>query len=139
MIKYLISSAYIYPICPLSTNHARMFLFGDIIARYARMKWKNVFFPVASHFSGNTAHKIADSLKKYFLNSANISVEDEKVMHIYIKIFINCRIIFWRLSQILSIFSIFIIEKFCGNWKLCEFLEIMRIPTLPDIKIFEYS
>lgn len=87
MKKCLISSAYIYPICPLSTNHARMFLFGDIIARYARMKWKSVFFPVASHLSGNTAHKIANIFKKYFFNNTDISREEENIISLYKNIY----------------------------------------------------
>ena len=63
--KSLVSTAYIYPVCPLSFNHARMFVIADVFARFDKLKGYEVYFPIATHYSGNTAHKVADS----FLNT----------------------------------------------------------------------
>jgi len=57
--KLFVSLPYIYPVCPLNIDHSRMFIIADIIARYSRKKGKEVVFPVASHYSGNTAQNIA--------------------------------------------------------------------------------
>ncbi|MEI6850757.1 MAG: class I tRNA ligase family protein [Candidatus Saccharibacteria bacterium] len=66
--KSLVSTAYIYPVCPLSFNHARMFVIADVFARFDKLKGYEVYFPIATHYSGNTAHKVADSLSEYYLN-----------------------------------------------------------------------
>lgn len=68
-MKYTcISLPYVYPVCPLNINHAKMFVVADVYARYLRMKdeKQNVIFSVASHFSGNTAQRVATELKAYF-------------------------------------------------------------------------
>jgi len=83
MEKTFISFAYIYPICPLNIDHAKMFVIGDIIARYSRMKGKNVFFPIASHYSGNTAHRIAKAFTNIFSKNNAITEEERKILSLY--------------------------------------------------------
>lgn len=61
-MKHLLSTAYIYPVCPISFNHARIYVIADVYARYERLKGNEVYFPIATHFSGNTAHKVADTI-----------------------------------------------------------------------------
>jgi leucyl-tRNA synthetase len=88
MEKTFISFAYIYPICPLNINHARMFIIGDIIARNARKKGENVFFPVAMHYSGNSAQNISKIFAKFFLNDNVIdNYEEKKIFNLYKNIY----------------------------------------------------
>ena len=61
--KFLISVPYIYPVCPLSIDHAKIMLVADINARIARSEGKNVCFPIAAHYSGVTAEKTIENLK----------------------------------------------------------------------------
>ena len=77
MKKKFISSAYVYPVCPISIDHARMFIVGDIYARYYKNNWYNVFFPIASHYSWNTAQKVAKVFKKYF-DKKKLSSDEKK-------------------------------------------------------------
>ncbi len=60
--KLLISVPYIYPVCPLSIDHAKIMLVADINARMARAEGRCVFFPVAAHYSGVTAEKSISNL-----------------------------------------------------------------------------
>lgn len=83
MKKVFISSAYIYPVCPLNINHTKMFIIADIIARYSRLKNKNVFFPIASHYSGNTAQRVSKSLKKVLLDKEKASDQDRALFYMY--------------------------------------------------------
>lgn len=46
MDNFLISLPYMYPVCPVSIDHARLFVIADIIARYHR-ETHNVLFPIA--------------------------------------------------------------------------------------------
>lgn len=66
-----LSLPYVYPLCPLNFNHAKMFVVADVFARYTRLKNREcdhkVIFPVASHFTGNTAHAAAHNIKEYFI------------------------------------------------------------------------
>lgn len=78
MSNFLVSCAYIYPLCPLSINHAKMFLVADIVARNQRRKGRNVFFPVASHYSGNSAHKAANVFAAFFDQKAAGPSDDVK-------------------------------------------------------------
>jgi len=78
MKKFLVSCAYIYPLCPLNINHAKMFVVADIIARNERRKGKNVFFPVASHYSGNSAQDISKIFTKIFSKDNTIENDEEK-------------------------------------------------------------
>lgn len=87
MKKLFISSAYIYPVCPLNINHAKMFVIGDIIARYARMNGENVFFPVATHYSGNTAHHIAEEFGKIFSSDEQSDSSGQKIFNLYKNIY----------------------------------------------------
>lgn len=87
MKKTFISSAYIYPICPLNINHARMFIIGDIIARYSRSRGIDVFFPIASHYSGNTAQHISETFTKIFSNKGTATEEEKRVFNLYRNIY----------------------------------------------------
>lgn len=60
--KYVISVPYIYPVCPLSIDHAKIMLVADINARMQRKENKQVIFPIAVHYSGVTAQKSIDNL-----------------------------------------------------------------------------
>lgn len=62
MEKFLISLPYMYPVCPISIDHARLFVIADIIARYNREK-SAVLFPIAAHYSGITADIIMDKIR----------------------------------------------------------------------------
>lgn len=66
---FSVSLPYIYPVCPLNIDHARMFVISDIISRYSRNLGYNVFFPVASHYSGNTAQKVSNEFRKVYINN----------------------------------------------------------------------
>lgn len=69
--KYLISVPYIYPVCPLSIDHAKIMLIADINARIARCDGKEVCFPIAAHYSGVTAEKTIEKLKSNDINVKN--------------------------------------------------------------------
>ena len=71
--KYLISVPYIYPVCPLSIDHAKIMLVADINARIARSEGKNVCFPIACHYSGVTAEKVIENL-----NSSNLEIRNKE-------------------------------------------------------------
>lgn len=83
MEKVFISSAYIYPICPLNINHAKMFIIGDIIARYWRQKGKEVFFPIALHYSGNTAHRISEIFNNLYSKTGKKTKENKSILNLY--------------------------------------------------------
>lgn len=71
--KLLISVPYIYPVCPLSIDHAKIMLVADINARIARAEKKDVFFPIAVHYSGVTAENTINNL-----NSNDIKVRNKE-------------------------------------------------------------
>lgn len=83
MTRTLISTAYVYPICPLSFNHARMFVIADIVARHFRSSGAHVFFPVASHYSGNTAQRVSESFARVCSKAGDTSQEDRRVFRRY--------------------------------------------------------
>lgn len=84
MKKFLVSCAYIYPLCPLSINHAKMFVVADVIARNERKKGNNVFFPIASHYSGNSAQKISEIFSGTFSKDGEIDNKNEqKLLYLY--------------------------------------------------------
>lgn len=62
----LVSVPYIYPLCPLNFNHAKMFVVADVIARHRASKGDQVILPIAAHFSGNTAQATTEALNKFF-------------------------------------------------------------------------
>lgn len=68
--KKLIALPYIYPVCPLNFNHTKMFVVGDVLARHLRSQGYEVTFPVASHYTGNTAQSAADAFKNVFNGEA---------------------------------------------------------------------
>jgi len=72
MNTILISVPYVYPLCPLNFNHAKMFVIADIYARYScsciEDKDAELIFPIASHYSGNTAQSTASLIYDYYHN-----------------------------------------------------------------------
>lgn len=83
MKKFVISIPYIYSICPLNIDHARLFVIADVFARYERKKGKQVIFPVASHYSGVTAQNISGHFSNIFSKKLKISDEEEKIYKLY--------------------------------------------------------
>lgn len=69
-MKKLIALPYIYPVCPLNFNHTKMFVVGDVLSRYYRSNGFQVIFPVASHYTGNTAQSASDAFNKVFSKQA---------------------------------------------------------------------
>ena len=80
--KAFISSAPIYPICPLHVDHLRGYIAGDINARYLRMKGRDVFFPLSSHYSGNTAGRVAHAFTRIYAGQATTH-QDRQILHLY--------------------------------------------------------
>lgn len=78
MKKLFISSTYVYPLCPLNLNHAKMFVVGDIIARNARKKGQDVLFPIAMHYSGNSAQNISKIFTNFFSKDNAIHDDEQK-------------------------------------------------------------
>lgn len=58
----------VYPVCPLSIDHARVYIIGDIWARYYRGYGKKVLFPLGFHYSGLTAQKFHKDLNSTSMN-----------------------------------------------------------------------
>ncbi len=85
--KFYISLPYIYPVCPLNIDHARMFVVSDIIARYSRYLGHDVFFPVASHYTGNTAQKISEEFCKIYSENNKSDEKTKKTLHLYENIY----------------------------------------------------
>ncbi len=84
MNNFFVSCAYVYPLCPLNINHAKMFVVGDIIARNERKKGKNVFFPIAMHYSGNSAQSVSKVFSNFFSNdNKNHTEKDQEVFNLY--------------------------------------------------------
>jgi len=105
-MKKFISLPYIYPICPLNINHSRMFIVGDIIERYSRMKKEAVFFPVASHYSGNSAQNISETFKKFFLSNQTTE-EEKKIFSLYKNIYNVPSIVLKTFTNPLNILNFF--------------------------------
>lgn len=85
--KYLISLPYLYPVCPISIDHARMFVVADINARWQRKKGNDVCFPIAAHFSGVTAEKTCELLNGKFDKDSKQYNEKRKICNIFSKIY----------------------------------------------------
>lgn len=77
--KFMIIFAYPYPTGFLHTGHMRGYSYADSLARYYRLRGKNVCFPCGLHVTGNgaiaKANKIKENDQDYinYLKSANIS------------------------------------------------------------------
>ena len=72
--KIAISFPCVYPVCPISIDHTRVYVIGDVYARYFRSCGKDVIFPMGFHYSGLTAQKFCSEL-----NSEN----DNNTKHIF--------------------------------------------------------
>ncbi len=64
-----------------------MFIIGDVVARYTRKRWRNVFFPIATHYSGNTAHRIAKAFASFYSKDQQTTEEEKKLVNLYKKIY----------------------------------------------------
>lgn len=88
MKNFFVSCAYVYPLCPLNINHAKMFVVGDIIARNERRKGENVFFPIAMHYSGNSAQSVSEIFSKFFSNNKkDYNEKDQEIFNLYKNIY----------------------------------------------------
>ena len=85
--KFLISLPYLYPVCPISIDHARMFVVADINARVERKKGKEVCFPIAAHFSGVTANNTCDLLNGRFEKNDENNKKRENIRNVFSKIY----------------------------------------------------
>jgi len=83
-----------------------MFIIGDIIARYSRMKKEDVFFPVASHYSGNSAQNICEIFKKFFLNNPTTEGE-KKIFSLYKNIYSIPSVVLKTFTNPLNILNFF--------------------------------
>ena len=83
--KFLIS--LLYPVCPISIDHARMFVVADINARWERKKGKQVCFPIAAHFSGVTAEKTCELLNGNYEKDSELYNERKKMLNIFSNIY----------------------------------------------------
>lgn len=64
-----------------------MFIIGDIVARREAQKGKDIFFPIASHYSGNTAQNISETFRRTFSNSDTLKPNDKKILFLYKNIY----------------------------------------------------
>lgn len=85
--KYLISLPYLYPVCPISIDHARMFVVADINARWERKAGKEVYFPIAAHFSGITAERTCELLNGKYEKNSELYNQRKKILNIFSKIY----------------------------------------------------
>lgn len=85
--KFYISLPFIYPICPLNIDHARMFIIADIIARHSRYLGADVFFPVASHYSGKAAQEVADVFNKIYFENDKSDEKTRRMLNLYENIY----------------------------------------------------
>lgn len=74
----------IYPVCPLSIDHARVYVVGDVLARYFRSCRKRVMFPLGFHYSGLTAHKFHRDLNSIEENDTKRIFKDVYRCHPHI-------------------------------------------------------
>ena len=77
-----ISVPYVYPLCPLNFNHTKMFVVADVYARHTASQNAGaddiVIFPIASHFSGNTAQSTSLHILDYLSG-----VRNEKTISVF--------------------------------------------------------
>ena len=71
--KYYLTVAYPYPSGAMHVGHGRTYIVPDVIARYQRMKGKQVLFPMAFHVTGTPVIGI----------SKRIANGDEKTIRLY--------------------------------------------------------
>lgn len=64
-----------------------MFVVGDVIARSARQEGREVVFPIAMHYSGNSAHKMASIFKTWIAGDTTSTVEDQRIIDLYVRIY----------------------------------------------------
>lgn len=60
--KFALSFPCVYPVCPISFDHTRIYVVGDIYARYYRSRGKEILYPMGFHYSGVTAQKFCQDL-----------------------------------------------------------------------------
>nr|WP_319375093.1 leucine--tRNA ligase [uncultured Methanoregula sp.] len=71
--KYYLNVAFPYPSGAMHVGHGRTYIVPDVIARYQRMKGKQVLFPMAFHVTGAPVVGI----------SKRIAKKDEKTIKLY--------------------------------------------------------
>ena len=105
-------------------NHAKMFVVADIITRRERQKGSNVFFPIAMHYSGNTAQKTAGVFSSLFLKSDDeYSAEEKKIFNLYHNIYGTPELILRSFTEPLNILDFYsqeILEELHGLGVSCD-------------------
>ena len=92
-----------------------MFIVGDIVARYSRMKKKAVFFPVASHYSGNSAQNICKIFTKFFKGNSQPTEREKKIFSLYKNFYSVPSVVLKTFTNPLNILNFFNQEIF---WEL---------------------
>ncbi|MGE4374354.1 MAG: leucine--tRNA ligase, partial [Methanoculleus sp.] len=62
--KYYLTVAYPYPSGAMHVGHGRTYIVPDVVARYQRMKGKQVLFPMAFHVTGTPVIGISKRIAK---------------------------------------------------------------------------
>lgn len=62
--KFFINFAYPYANSVMHIGHGRTITITDVIARYQRLRGKNVLFPLGYHISGTPVLAVADGIKR---------------------------------------------------------------------------
>jgi leucyl-tRNA synthetase len=71
--KYYLNVAFPYPSGAMHVGHGRTYIVPDVVARYQRMRGKQVLFPMAFHVTGAPVVGI----------SKRIARKDEKTIRLY--------------------------------------------------------
>lgn len=75
--KFYITAAFPYPNSPQHIGHARTYTITDVCARYARMRGKNVLFPMGFHVTGTPIMAMAKRIEE----------KDQELMDIFTNIY----------------------------------------------------
>lgn len=62
--KFFLTVAYPYPTGPLHMGHGRTYVVGDVLARFSRVKGKNVFWPMGFHVTGTPVLAVSDAIAR---------------------------------------------------------------------------
>ena len=71
--KYVLTVPYPYGNSALHIGHGRTFTAADILARFERLRGKNVLYPMAFHISGTPVLAVADAIARGDTNQINLT------------------------------------------------------------------
>ncbi len=78
--KFYFTVPYPYPTGPLHVGHGRTYTVGDVIARFQRVKGRNVLWPMAFHVTGTPILAVCDAIRRE-------DVETTKLYEGYVSIY----------------------------------------------------